>query len=154
MALGVLLMLGSCYILQRSAAPRHSASGVAWAWFAVGTGASGVACALTILPSLPEMQLGLAPDDEAAKTRVVAVWNAMLALGATAGAQSGAALYTSFGFGAVCVAMMSVCGVAVVVVVVGLCAGLGGRAGRGGGAAVRAMRAGRGDDPLATPLNS
>ena len=80
----------------------------------------GVGCALGILPSLPDLYVGLPPDGEEAKTRVIAVWNAMLALGSALGAQTGAAVYERFGLGLTCDVMVVVSAVLVANMLVGL----------------------------------
>lgn len=144
MLAGGVLMIGSFWLIRK--ASLDALPGSAYLWYVVGYCGTGVACALTILPSLPDLQLGLAADDETSKTRIVATWNALLALGASLGAQAGAALYHSSGVGLVCTVMMATSAVLVADMVVGLVIARTGACRRGGGA--------RRGHPLVQPLNA
>ena len=58
----------------------------------------GAASAAVIVPSMPDMQSGLAQDDEAAKAVVCSLWNGVFSLGCTVGPLASAALADATSF--------------------------------------------------------
>ena len=58
----------------------------------------GASCALKIIPSLPDLQRGLPPDDEAERAAICAMWNGVYCLGSATGPLVAVLLFDACGW--------------------------------------------------------
>ena len=78
----------------------------------------GASAALIIIPSLPDMQRGLADADEQGRARMCAVWNGAYSAGSAVGPLVATALYARVGWPVIITAKAAVCAVGVAVLLV------------------------------------
>jgi len=67
----------------------------------------GVASAAIVIPSLPQLQLGLSAADDDAKALICSVWNGVYSAGAAAGPLATSALCGAAGFGMTVVSLLA-----------------------------------------------
>ena len=58
----------------------------------------GASCALKIIPTLPDLQRGLAAEDEAARAALCAMWNGLYCLGSAMGPLVATLMYDGIGW--------------------------------------------------------
>uniref|UniRef100_A0A7S0JM16 Major facilitator superfamily (MFS) profile domain-containing protein n=1 Tax=Calcidiscus leptoporus TaxID=127549 RepID=A0A7S0JM16_9EUKA len=68
----------------------------------------GASAALLIVPSLPDMQEGLHPDDETGRATVCAAWNGIYSFGSALGPLLSSSLFASIGFCGTCTCLMAI----------------------------------------------
>lgn len=73
---------------------------------AVGLAGLGTSTAFWIIPSLPDMNLGIAEDDEASRNAVASGWTGVYSGGGGAGAVLGSLIYARNGFDSLCYVML------------------------------------------------
>ena len=78
----------------------------------------GVTSAVLIVPSLPDLQNGLHPDDAAGRAAVCAAWNGLYSVGSAAGPLISSVTVRALGFAGTCELLMAIgaaCGLALTV---------------------------------------
>ncbi|KAL1524134.1 hypothetical protein AB1Y20_019043 [Prymnesium parvum] len=69
----------------------------------------GIACALKIIPSLPDMQRGLEEDDERGRAAICATWNGVYCLGSATGPLASVLMYDGIGWEKTICVLVTVC---------------------------------------------